>query len=215
MDLNLNILLQLKLILAILETKLTTVKIKRKWDFLDDDENNLPDLVPSVVFHTRVRDKNIPGDNPFRWEDVNTFDLFANKRVVLFSLPGAFTPTCSTMQLPGFEDNFAEFKALGIKDIYCVSVNDSFVMNAWAKAQKIRKVKMIPDGSGKFTRKMGMHVQKDNLGFGERSWRYACVVNNGMIEKWFIEPNPQDDAPDDPYGETSPLNILSWLKENS
>lgn len=215
MDLNLNILLQLKLILAILETKLTTVKIKRKWDFLDDDENNLPDLVPSVVFHTRVRDKNIPGDNPFRWEDVNTFDLFANKRVVLFSLPGAFTPTCSTMQLPGFEDNFAEFKALGIKDIYCVSVNDSFVMNAWAKAQKIRKVKMIPDGSCKFTRKMGMAVQKDNLGFGERSWRYACVVNNGKIEKWFIEPNPQDDAPDDPYGETSPLNILSWLKENS
>lgn len=215
MDLNLNILLQPKLILAILETKLTTVKIKRKWDFLDDDENNLPDLVPSVVFHTRVRDKDIPGDNPFRWEDVNTFDLFANKRVVLFSLPGAFTPTCSTMQLPGFEDNFAEFKALGIKDIYCVSVNDSFVMNAWAKAQKIRKVKMIPDGSGKFTRKMGMTVQKDNLGFGERSWRYACVVNNGKIEKWFIEPNPQDDAPDDPYGETSPLNILSWLKENS
>lgn len=194
---------------------MTTVKIKRKWDLLDDDENNLPEIVPSVVFQTRVRDKNIPGDNPFRWEEVNSFDLFANKRVVLFSLPGAFTPTCSTMQLPGFEDNFAEFKALGIKDIYCVSVNDSFVMNAWAKAQKIRKVKMVPDGSAKFTRKMGMAVQKDNLGFGERSWRYACVVNNGKIEKWFIEPNPQDDAPDDPYGETSPLNILSWLKENS
>lgn len=207
--------MQLKLILAILESKMTTVKIKREWDLFDDDEQKLPVVVPSVVFKTRVRDKNIPGDNPFRWEDATTFDLFAGKRVVLFSLPGAFTPTCSTMQLPGFEDNHADFKKLGIKDIYCVSVNDTFVMNAWAKAQKIKKVKMIPDGAGVFTRAMQMSITKNNLGFGERSWRYACVVNNGQIEKWFIEPNPQDEASDDPYGETAPLNILSWLKENS
>ena len=146
---------------------------------------------------------------------MTSFDLFANKRVVLFSLPGAFTPTCSTMQLPGFENNFAEFKALGIKDIYCISINDAFVMNAWAKAQKIKKVKVIPDGSGKFTRKMRMSVQKDNLGFGERSWRYACVVNNGKIEKWFIEPEPRDNADTDPYGETSPENILAWLKASA
>jgi peroxiredoxin len=119
------------------------------------------------------------------------------------------------MQLPGFENNFAEFKALGIKDIYCISINDAFVMNAWAKAQKIKKVKVIPDGSGKFTRKMRMSVQKDNLGFGERSWRYACVVNNGKIEKWFIEPEPRDNADTDPYGETSPENILAWLKASA
>lgn len=191
------------------------IKIARRWDFLEDNEQELKDVVPAVVFKTRVRDASIGGDNPYRWEDVNSYDLFANKRVVLFSLPGAFTPTCSTMQLPGFEDNYAEFKALGIKDIYCISVNDSFVMNAWAKAQKIKKVKVIPDGSGKFTRKMGMSVSKDNLGFGERSWRYACVVNNGKIEKWFIEPNPQDDAPDDPYGETAPLNVLAYLRKSA
>lgn len=191
------------------------IKIKRFWDMEDAEGEELPKVVPSAVFKTRVRDDSIEGPNPYRWEDVTTFDYFANKRVVLFSLPGAFTPTCSTYQLPGFEEKFAEFKALGIKDIYCVSVNDAFVMNAWAKAQKIKKVKVIPDGSGKFTRKMGMLVRKDNLGFGERSWRYACVINNGKIEKWFIEPEPRDDADTDPYGETSPENILSWLRENS
>ena len=190
------------------------IKIKRFWDIDENVGDELKTLVPSVTFKTRVRDDSIGGDNPYRWEDVTTWDLFAGKRVVLFSLPGAFTPTCSTYQLPGFEEKFAEFKALGIKDIYCVSVNDAFVMNAWAKAQKVKKVKVIPDGSGVFTRKMGMLVHKDNLGFGERSWRYACVVNNGKIEKWFIEPGAEDNCPVDPYGETAPENILNWLKEN-
>jgi len=191
------------------------IKIKRYWDFDENQGSDLPKVVPSVVFNTRVRDDSIEGDNPYRWQDVTSFDLFAGKRVVLFSLPGAFTPTCSTMQLPGFEENFAEFKALGIKDIYCISVNDAFVMNAWAKAQKLKKVKVIPDGSAAFTRKMCMNVQKDNLSFGERSWRYACVVNNGKIEKWFIEPEPRDNADTDPYGETTPENILAWLKETA
>lgn len=191
-----------------------TISVKRYWDKFDDNTQELPVVVPSVVFKTRVRDESIGGDNPYRWEDKTTFDYFANKRVVLFSLPGAFTPTCSTYQLPGFEEKFAEFKALGIKDIYCISVNDAFVMNCWAKMQKVKKVKMIPDGSAKFTRKMKMHVSKDNLGFGERSWRYACIVNNGKIEKWFIEPGIEDDAAGDPYGETSPENVLAWLKSN-
>jgi peroxiredoxin len=189
-------------------------KFKSKWDDEARDEE-LPTIIPAVVFKTRVRDDTIGGPNPFRWEDKSTYDYFAGKRVVLFSLPGAFTPTCSTMQLPGFEQNFAEFKALGIKDIYCVSVNDAFVMNCWAKDQKIKKVKLIPDGSGKFTEKMKMDVYKDNLGFGRRSWRYACVVNNGQIEKWFIEGDVVEDNIDsDPYGVTSPENILDWLRNN-
>lgn len=176
--------------------------------------NRLPDILPAVTFKTRVRDDSIEGPNPYRWEDVNSYDYFAGKRVVIFSLPGAFTPTCSTYQLPGFEEKFAEFKALGIKDIYCVSVNDAFVMNQWAKAQKIKKVKVIPDGSADFTAKMKMIVDKDNLGFGLRSWRYAVVANNGKIEKWFIEPGKEDNCPTDPYGETSPENILAWLRSN-
>ena len=189
-------------------------KFKNKWDD-EVREEELPEIVPAVVFKTRVRDDSIEGPNPFRWEDKTTYDYFAGKRVVLFSLPGAFTPTCSTYQLPGFEQNYAEFKALGIKDIYCVSVNDAFVMNCWAKDQKIKKVKMIPDGSGKFTEKMKMDVYKDNLGFGRRSWRYAVVVNNGQIEKWFIEGDVvEDNCETDPYGVTSPENILDWLRNN-
>jgi peroxiredoxin len=179
-----------------------------------DDEKYLPKVVPSVIFKTRVRDDSIDGPNPYRWEDVTSFDLFGGKRVVLFSLPGAFTPTCSTYQLPGFEENFQKFEACGIDEIYCLSVNDAFVMNAWAKSQEIENVKVIPDGSCEFTSKMRMEVGKDNLGFGMRSWRYACIVNNGKIEKWFIEPGKCWDAEDDPYGETSPENILDWLRNN-
>lgn len=168
-------------------------------------------IVPGVVFKTRVRDDSIQGPNPYRWEEKTSYDYFAGKRVILFSLPGAFTPTCSTYQLPDFEKLYDEFKAAGIDEIYCISVNDAFVMNAWAKQQNIQKVKVLPDGSGHFTDGMDMLVSKDNLGFGWRSWRYAAVVNNGVVEKWFEEPGKRDNADNDPYGETSPQNILKWL----
>jgi peroxiredoxin len=168
-------------------------------------------FVPAVVFKTRVRDESIEGPNPYKWEEKTSYDYFGGKRVILFSLPGAFTPTCSTYQLPGFEEKYEEFKSCGIDDVYCISVNDAFTMNAWGKSQNIQNVKLIPDGSGHFTNGMGMSVLKDNLGFGLRSWRYACVVNNGAIEQWFIEPGKRDEADTDPYGETSPENILAWL----
>lgn len=164
--------------------------------------------VPEVTFHTRVRDESIGGDNPFRWEDKTTGDYFAGKKVVLFSLPGAFTPTCSTFQLPDFEKLAGEFAAKGVDEIYCISVNDTFVMNAWAKGQELKTVKVIPDGSGEFTRKMGMLVAKDNLGFGMRSWRYAAVVNDGVVEGWFEEDGFCDNAGEDPYGNSSPQNLL-------
>ncbi|MEQ5870156.1 peroxiredoxin [Sagittula sp. NFXS13] len=169
--------------------------------------------LPDVTFRTRVRDDSIEGPNPFRWEDKSTADYFAGKRVILFSLPGAFTPTCSTYQLPGFENNFGDFQAQGIDEIYCLSVNDSFVMNQWAKAQGIENVKVIPDGSGEFTRKMGMLVHKDNLGFGPRSWRYAAIINDGVVEAWFEEPGLMDNCPDDPYGESSPETLLAHLTQ--
>lgn len=169
------------------------------------------DLVPNVVFKTRVRDESIEGSNPYRWEDVTTTDLFAGKRVVVFSLPGAFTPTCSTYQLPGFEQNAQKFYDAGIDEIYCISVNDSFVMNCWAKDQGLENVKVIPDGSGLFTVGMNMLVTKDNLGFGQRSWRYAMIVDDGDIERMFVEPGKRDNADDDPYGETSPENIMRYL----
>ncbi|WP_297322638.1 peroxiredoxin [uncultured Bartonella sp.] len=168
--------------------------------------------VPNVTFHTRVRDESIGGSNPFRWQDVTTDEYFKGKRVVLFSLPGAFTPTCSTFQLPDFEKLYPEFKKLGIDDVYCLAVNDAFVMNAWGRHNKLQHIKLIPDGNGEFTRKMGMLVCKFNLGFGMRSWRYAAVVNDGVVEKWFEEKGFSDNCETDPYGESSPQNILKALK---
>lgn len=172
------------------------------------------DLLPDVTFQTRVRDEAVGGPNPYRWQAMTTADYFAGKRVVLFSLPGAFTPTCSTYQLPGFEKAADEMATLGIDAIYCMSVNDSFVMNQWAKGQNLENVKVIPDGSGEFTDKVGMLVRKDNLGFGARSWRYAAIVNDGRVEAWFEEPGRCDDCPEDPYGASSPESVLEWLRAN-
>lgn len=173
---------------------------------------NIGRAVPAVTFKTRVRDESIEGPNPYRWEDVSSYDYFGGKRVVLFSLPGAFTPTCSTYQLPGYENNYAEFKSLGIDEIYCMSVNDAFVMNAWAKDQNITNIKVIPDGNGHFTQGLGMLIGKYNLGFGNRSWRYAAVINNGKIEAWFEEPGYSNECETDPYGESSPENVLAYLR---
>ena len=168
--------------------------------------------VPNVTFKTRVRDESIEGSNPFRWEDKTSEDFFKGKRVVLFSLPGAFTPTCSTYQLPGFENNFAAFQEHDIDAIYCLSVNDSFVMNKWKEMQGVQNIDVIPDGSGEFTRRMGMLVAKDNLGFGARSWRYAAIINDGQIEAWFEEPGIRDNHDEDPYGVSSPETLLEYLE---
>jgi len=146
------------------------------------------------------------------WKDVTTDDLFKGKRVVMFSLPGAFTPTCSSEELPSYDRMYNEFKDMGIDDVYCVSVNDAFVMNAWARDLEIQNVKMIPDGCGTFTSNMGMLVAKPAQGFGMRSWRYAAVVNDGVVEKMFEEPgfnNFSDD--DDPYVVSKPEIIKNYL----
>lgn len=172
---------------------------------------SLPELVPSVVFHTRV--KNIQG--LYVWEEVNTFDLFAGRRVLVFSLPGAFTPTCSTYQLPTFEQMAGEFYDEGIQDIICMTVNDAFVCNAWAKANDLTEITVIPDGSARFTDAMSMLVDKDNLGFGRRSWRYACVVDNGTITDWFIEEGKEDNCPSDPYLYTKPEYIIEQLRNGN
>ena len=167
--------------------------------------------VPNVVFKTRVRDESIGGDNPYRWEVVTTEDLFAGKKIVLFSLPGAFTPTCSTYQLPRYEELYDEFKKYNVDEVYVLSVNDSFVMNKWLQHLNIKKVKAIPDGSGTFTRMMGMLVDKDNLGFGYRSWRYAAVIEDMTVTAWMEEPGRTDNYDLDPYMVSNPENVLEFL----
>lgn len=171
--------------------------------------------VPNVTFKTRVRNDAIEGDNPFEWKDLTTDELFKNKRVVLFALPGAFTPTCSTSHLPRYEELYEEFKALGVDQIVCLSVNDAFVMYQWGKAQGADNVFLLPDGNGEFSRKMGMLVDKSNLGFGMRSWRYSMVVDNGAIEQTFVEPDFDDNCPTDPFEVSDADTMLAYLKSKA
>jgi peroxiredoxin len=171
-------------------------------------------LVPNVTFAFREGDEAPDGGGcPIGGEFVfkTTDDLFANKRVVVFSLPGAFTPTCSTYQLPGFEEQYEDFRSQGIDDIYCVSVNDAFVMNEWARSLNIQNVHPIPDGAGAFTEGMGMTVDMSAIGFGKRSRRYAAVVDNGQVQHMFIEPESSETDPD-PYGVSSPESVMKYLK---
>ena len=158
--------------------------------------------LPEVIVPVRV-------DGDFVMLD--TKEQFADKRVILFGLPGAFTPTCSSQQLPGFEKLFSQFQEKGIDEIYCVSVNDAFVMNEWARSLGIKNVKVIPDGAGKFTRLMGMTVDMSAIGFGKRSRRYAAIIDNGNVEQMFVEPESSASDPD-PYGVSSPENVMKHLQ---
>ncbi len=168
--------------------------------------------LPHVVFKTRVRDESVGGDNPYRWQDVTTEDVFAGKRVAVFSLPGAFTPVCSSEQCPAYERKYDELRGLGLDEVYCISVNDAFVMFQWGRHLNIRKVRLLPDGSGHFTRRMGMLVNREELGFGYRSWRYSMVVNDQVIEHLFEEPGiDAASKDDDPYGVSSPEHMISVL----
>jgi peroxiredoxin len=169
-------------------------------------------MVPDVTFKTRVRDESIAGDNPFRWQDVKSGDIFNNRKIIVFALPGAFTPTCSSTHLPGYERKYEEILSHGIDDIYCLSVNDAFSMYQWSKNLDIEKVKMLPDGNGDFTRLMGMLVKKENLGFGYRSWRYSMYVEDGEIKKLFSEPGQTDNCADDPFVCSDVDTMLAYLQ---
>ncbi|CAP42881.1 glutathione peroxidase [Bordetella petrii] len=147
-------------------------------------QNREGQRVPNVTFPIRQ-------DN--EWKQVSTDDLFKNKTVVVFSLPGAFTPTCSSTHLPRYNELASTFASVGVDAVVCVSVNDTFVMNEWAKDQEAGNITLLPDGNGDFTEGMGMLVDKRDLGFGKRSWRYSMLVKDGVIEKMFIEPQKEGD----------------------
>ena len=145
------------------------------------------------------------------FDTVETSKLFKDKKVILFGLPGAFTPTCSTEQLPMFSELYPKFQEKGINEIWCVSVNDGFVMSAWFRSQEITNINMLADGSGELTRRLGMLVKKDNVGFGLRSWRYAAVINNGIVEQMFAEEGICDNREDDPYEISKPENVYDKI----
>ena len=172
----------------------------------------MTNTVPQTTFKTRVRDTSVEGENPFRWQDITSNDIFKGKKIVLFALPGAFTPTCSSTHLPGFEAKYEDLKARGVDEVYCLSVNDAFTMFQWSKSLGVKNVKMLPDGNGQFTRLMGMLVKKENLGFGDRSWRYSMIVDNGEITALFSEPGKMDNCPGDPFTCSDVDTVLNHLK---
>jgi len=173
------------------------------------------DRVPDVVFKTRFGDALVCGDSSGSWKDVKSNDIFAGKKLIVFALPGAFTPTCSSTHLPGYEAHCKDLKSLGIDEVYCISVNDAFVMDNWARDLRCPSIKLLPDGNADFTRGMGMLVSKRNLGFGERSWRYSMLVEGGVIKKIFAEPGFSDDCETDPFEVSDADTMLAYLRGNA
>ena len=157
--------------------------------------------VPEVTFRTR---------EDGRWKDVTSAQVFAKKKVVVFALPGAFTPTCSSAHVPRYQELAPAFKARGVDSIVCLSVNDAFVMTEWAEQQRADALTFLPDGNAEFTEKMGMLVDKRRVGFGQRSWRYSMLVEDGVIKKMFIEP----DTDGDPFEVSDADTMLKYLDPN-
>ena len=154
--------------------------------------------VPNVTFKTRDNDQ---------WKEVTTDQIFKGRTVAVFSLPGAYTPTCSSTHLPRYNELASTLKARGVDEIVCISVNDAFVMNSWKRDQEAENITVIPDGNGEFTEGMGMLVDKTNLGFGKRSWRYSMLVKDGVVQKAFIEPEKAGD----PFEVSDADTMLKYL----
>lgn len=171
-----------------------------------------PQRVPEIVFHTRQRNDSPDGDTPYEWKDVTSAELFDRQRVVLFAVPGAFTPACSETHLPGYERLHDDIRAEGIDRVICLSVNDAFVMHQWARAQGVEKVMMLPDGNSDFTRQMGMLVDRSAQGMGLRSWRYAMLVEDGEITALFSEPGLRDNPPGVPVKVSNAETMLAHLR---
>lgn len=166
------------------------------------DKKTVGQTIPDVVLRTRTQTD---------WGNINTGEYFANKTVVLFSLPGAFTPTCSSSHVPRYNQLASAFAEHGVDEIICMSVNDAFVMNEWQEQQQAFNIRFLPDGNGEFTEQMGLLVDKDELGFGRRSWRYSMLVKNGIIQKLFVEPN----EPGDPYGVSDADTMFKAIAPNA
>ncbi len=174
-----------------------------------------PARVPEVVFHTRVRNEALGGPNPFEWKRLTSAEVFGGRRIVLFAVPGAFTPACSDSHLPGYERNHDAFRRLGIDQLICLAVNDAFVMFQWAKSRNVEHVFMLPDGNADFTRRMGMLVDRSDSGMAMRSWRYSMLVEDGAIAALFAEPDLRDNPPGVGVSVSGAETMLAHLREGT
>ena len=165
--------------------------------------------VPMVTFKTRREIDEAPG---FEWYNLTSEEMFKGKRVVLVAVPGAFTPTCSSTHLPGYEMEYDKLIELGMDEVYCLSVNDTFVMNSWMNATEVTKVKPVPDGTGEFSRRLGFLVDKTNIGMGMRSWRYSMIIDDGVVEQMFVEPGLCDNNDGDPFEVSDVYTMLGYLQ---
>lgn len=165
-------------------------------------ENREGQRIPDITFRTRQN---------HNWQDVSSAELFKGKNVIVFSLPGAFTPTCSSAHVPRYNQLVDAFKTQGIDEVICISVNDAFVMDQWQADQNAWNLRFLPDGNGAFTQAMGMLVDKEDLGFGRRSWRYSMLVKDGVVDKMFIEP----DEPGDPFVVSDADTMLNYIAPES
>ena len=191
---------------------------KKFWSDMDKLEKRNKKMIPNVTFRMRHNDHvQLGGACAIGgvWKDVTTSQLFDNKKIVLFALPGAYTPTCSSKQLPGYESRYEQLKKF-VDDVYCVSVNDAFVMNSWFRDLNIKKVKAIGDGEGTFTAGMGMLVSKPKQGFGLRSWRYSAYIDNGEIKVMFVEPGKNNLSEDnDPFHVSGVETMIKYFEDES
>jgi peroxiredoxin len=191
---------------------------KKFWKDMEKLEKRNKKMIPNITFRMRHNDHvQLGGACAIGgvWKDVTTSQLFDNKKIVLFALPGAYTPTCSSKQLPGYESKYEQLKKF-VDDVYCVSVNDAFVMNSWFRDLNIKKVKAIGDGEGTFTAGMGMLVSKPKQGFGLRSWRYSAYIDNGEVKVMFIEPGKNNRSEDnDPFHVSNVETMLNYLKNET
>ena len=191
---------------------------KKFWSDMEKLKKQNKKMIPNVTFRMRHNDHvQLGGACAIGgvWKDVTTSQLFDNKKIVLFALPGAYTPTCSSKQLPGYESRYEQLKKF-VDDVYCVSVNDAFVMNSWFRDLNIKKVKAIGDGEGTFTAGMGMLVSKPKQGFGLRSWRYSAYIHNGEVKVMFVEPGKNNLSEDnDPFHVSGVETMIKYFEDES
>ncbi|VWU52941.1 1-cys peroxiredoxin, putative [Hepatocystis sp. ex Piliocolobus tephrosceles] len=192
---------------------LRSIRSSRNIDLVNDIKEN--DLIPNVKVMIDVKEMSNEetSKDTSEFQDVDTHELFQNKRILLISLPGAYTPTCTSKMIPEYEKEYDYFiNEKKFDDIYCITNNDIYVLKNWFKYMDIKKIKYVSDGNSAFTERMNMLVDKSNFFLGMRPWRYVAIIENNVLKKMFQEENKMHNIQSDPYIVSSLSNVREFLK---